>query len=89
MRIVLASPEAKVWSERKHIPLGRGYLAAVLRDAGHDVLIYDAAIEDDPIEQVIEQAADAGKPMAAARATRLRLSVCPRRLVPRTMIARG
>ncbi len=43
MRIILASPEAKVWSARKHIPLGLGYLAAVLREGGHDVMIYDAA----------------------------------------------
>ena len=35
MRIILASPEAKVWSERKHIPLGLGYLAAVLREGGY------------------------------------------------------
>ena len=46
MRVILASPEAKVWSERKHIPLGLGYLAAVLREGGHEVMIYDAAIED-------------------------------------------
>ena len=46
MRIILASPEAKVWSERKHIPLGLGYLAAVLREGGHECMIYDAAIED-------------------------------------------
>ena len=32
MRVILASPEAKVWSARKHIPLGLGYLAAVLRE---------------------------------------------------------
>lgn len=62
MRVLLASPEAKVWSERKHIPLGLGYLAAVLREAGHDVFIYDAAIEDLPVDYYIEQAEAAGKP---------------------------
>lgn len=53
MRIILASPEAKVWSSRKHIPLGLGYLAAVLREGGHDVFIYDAAIEDVAIDYYI------------------------------------
>ncbi len=62
MRIILASPEAKVWSSRKHIPLGLGYLAAVLREAGHDVIIYDAAIEDEPVTWYIDKAAAEGKP---------------------------
>ena len=46
MRIILASPEAKVWSERKHIPLGLGYLAVTLREGGQEPSIYDVAIED-------------------------------------------
>jgi anaerobic magnesium-protoporphyrin IX monomethyl ester cyclase len=62
MRIILASPEAKVWSERKHIPLGLGYLAAVLREGGHEVIIYDAAIEDVGVEYYIDQAAARSKP---------------------------
>ena len=62
MRIILASPEAKVWSERKHIPLGLGYLAAVLREGGHDCMIYDAAIEDVGVDYYIDQAEAAGKP---------------------------
>ena len=62
MRIILASPEAKVWSERKHIPLGLGYLAAVLREGGHDCMIYDAAIEDVGVEYYIDRAAEVGKP---------------------------
>ncbi len=62
MRIILASPEAKVWSERKHIPLGLGYLAAVLRNNGHEIMIYDAAIEDYPVEYYIEQAEQDGRP---------------------------
>lgn len=62
MRVILASPEAKVWSSRKHIPLGLGYLAAVLREGGHDVIIYDAAIEDVEVEYYIDQAAAQGKP---------------------------
>lgn len=62
MRVILASPEAKVWSERKHIPLGLGYLAATLREAGHEPFIYDAAIEDVPVSYYIEQAEATGKP---------------------------
>ena len=62
MRVILASPEAKVWSERKHIPLGLGYLAAVLREGGHEVMIYDAAIEDVGVEYYLDQAEAQGKP---------------------------
>ncbi|MFN8446745.1 MAG: radical SAM protein [Caldilineaceae bacterium] len=62
MRIILASPEAKVWSSRKHIPLGLGYLAAVLREGGHDCMIYDAAIEDYPVDYYLDRAEAAGKP---------------------------
>lgn len=62
MRIILASPEAKVWSERKHIPLGLGYLAATLRAGGHEPIIYDAAIEDVPVEYYIEEAEQQGRP---------------------------
>ena len=56
MRVLLASPEAKVWSARKHIPLGLGYLAAVLREGGHDVMIYDAAIEDVSVDYYLDLA---------------------------------
>ena len=55
MRVLLASPESGVWSSRKHIPLGLGYLAAVLREHNHPVGLYDAAIEDEPLETVIRR----------------------------------
>ncbi len=55
MRVLLASPESEVWTSRKHIPLGLGYLAAVLREAGHHVGLYDAAIEDEPLETVVRR----------------------------------
>ena len=55
MRVLLASPESNVWSTRKHIPLGLGYLASVLREHGHAVAIYDAAIEDEPLETVVRR----------------------------------
>ncbi len=62
MRVLLASPESKVWSSRKHIPLGLGYLAAVLREAGHEPMIYDAAVEDVPITYYMDQAVEEGRP---------------------------
>ncbi|NPA90574.1 MAG: radical SAM protein [Chloroflexi bacterium] len=62
MRVLLASPESKVWSSRKHIPLGLGYLAAVLREAGHEPMIYDAAVEDVPITYYLDQAIEEGRP---------------------------
>ncbi|MDH4135862.1 MAG: B12-binding domain-containing radical SAM protein [Anaerolineae bacterium] len=55
MRILLVSPISKVWSSRKHIPLGLGYLAAVLERAGHPVQIYDAVVEDEPLGDVLER----------------------------------
>lgn len=55
MRILLVSPISKVWSSRKHIPLGLGYLAAVLEQAGHQVQIYDAVVEDEPLGNVLER----------------------------------
>lgn len=57
MRVLLASPESEVWTSRKHIPLGLGYLAAVLRENGHQVGLYDAAIEDEPLETVVRRGA--------------------------------
>ena len=62
MRVLLASPESKVWSSRKHIPLGLGYLASCLRKAGHEPAIFDAAVEDEPVEAAIERAAESGHP---------------------------
>jgi len=62
MRIILASPEAKVWSARKHIPLGLGYLAAVLREGGHEVMIFDASIEDVDVYYYVDLAEAEGKP---------------------------
>lgn len=55
MRVLLASPESKVWNSRKHIPLGLGYLAATLRQAGHEVAIYDAAVEDEPFDAFVDR----------------------------------
>jgi anaerobic magnesium-protoporphyrin IX monomethyl ester cyclase len=55
MRILLVSPISKVWSSRKHIPLGLGYLAAVLEQAGYQVRIYDAVVEDESLGDVLDR----------------------------------
>jgi radical SAM superfamily enzyme YgiQ (UPF0313 family) len=62
MKVLLASPESTVRASRKHIPLGLGYLAASLREAGHEVMIYDASIEDYPVEHYLDEARAAGAP---------------------------
>jgi len=55
MRILLVGPKSTVWSSRKHIPLGLGYLAAVLEGAGHEVEIYDAVVETEPLGPVLDR----------------------------------
>ena len=55
MRVLLANPENDVWSSRKQIPLGLGYLAAVLRDNGHDVAIFDQAVETEPFTDFLDR----------------------------------
>lgn len=41
MRILLVNPSARVWQQTKIIPLGLGYIAAVLEKAGHSVKVID------------------------------------------------
>ncbi len=55
MRVLLVSPESELWTSRKHIPLGLGYLASVLRERGHQVGIYDSAVEDESLEDVVSR----------------------------------
>ncbi len=62
MRVLLASPESKVWSSRKHIPLGLGYLASALREGGHEPELYDAAVEKASFAQVLADAEEANRP---------------------------
>ncbi len=54
MRILLVSPESSLWSSRKHIPLGLGYLGAVLEHEGHQVQLWDGAIEDGPLSALLD-----------------------------------
>lgn len=51
MRILLVSPESRVWNSRTHIHNGLGYLAGALIHAGYrDVDIYDGAVESESLE---------------------------------------
>jgi hypothetical protein len=50
MKVLLVSPESELWSSRKHIPLGLGYLGAVLEEEGHEVQLWDGAVEEEPLK---------------------------------------
>lgn len=54
-RVLLASPESKVWNSRQHIHMGLGYLAGALRAGGYSVEIYDAAVETEPLADVMRR----------------------------------
>jgi radical SAM superfamily enzyme YgiQ (UPF0313 family) len=54
MRILLISPKSSVWSSRKHIHMGLGYLAGALLAAGYDdVMLFDAEVEDEPLASLL------------------------------------
>ena len=55
MRVLLASPESKVWNSRQHIHNGLGYLAGALRHAGYAVSLYDASVETEPLADVLQR----------------------------------
>jgi radical SAM superfamily enzyme YgiQ (UPF0313 family) len=54
---LLVSPESKVWNSRAHIHNGLGYLAGALIANGYaDVTLYDGAVEDESIAQILDHA---------------------------------
>jgi len=55
LKILLVSPESKTWSSRKHIPLGLGYLAAVLEREGHQVQLWDTTVEQQPLGEILDR----------------------------------
>lgn len=50
MKILLVSPEARLWNSRTHIHNGLGYLAGALLAAGYAVDIYDGAVEEETLD---------------------------------------
>lgn len=48
-------------------PVGLGYLAAVLREGGHEVMIYDAAIEDYGVDYYLDKAEAERRPLRPDR----------------------
>jgi radical SAM superfamily enzyme YgiQ (UPF0313 family) len=55
MKVLLVSPESKTWSSRKHIPLGLGYLGAVLEGDGHEAQLWDGAVEKEPPGDLLDR----------------------------------
>ncbi len=63
MRILLVSPESKVWNSRAHIHNGLGYLGGALIAAGYtDVALFDGAVEQEPISAALDRAVSEGRP---------------------------
>jgi len=55
MKVLLVSPRPQTWSSRRHIPLGLGYLAAVLEREGHDVHLWDGAVESQSLANLLDE----------------------------------
>jgi len=53
LRVLLVSPTSEVWNSRRHIHMGLGYLAGALLQAGYPVDLFDAAVEDEPLESLL------------------------------------
>lgn len=52
MKILLVSPEARLWNSRTHIHNGLGYLAGALLAAGYTAVdIYDGAVEHETLQE--------------------------------------
>ncbi|MBI5030454.1 MAG: radical SAM protein [Chloroflexi bacterium] len=57
MRVLLVSPESKVWNSRAHLHNGLGYLAGSLLANGYpDVTLHDGAVEDVSVAQALDNA---------------------------------
>jgi anaerobic magnesium-protoporphyrin IX monomethyl ester cyclase len=56
MKILLVSPKSSVWSSRRHIHMGLGYLAGALIAAGYeDVTLFDAEVEDETVAEHLDR----------------------------------
>lgn len=58
MKILLVSPQSKVWSSPKLLSLGMAHVASALERDGHTVAIYDAVVETESLEDVLRRARD-------------------------------
>jgi len=57
LRILLVSPESKVWNSRAHLHNGLGYLAGALLANGYtDTTLHDGAVEDESVAQALDRA---------------------------------
>jgi anaerobic magnesium-protoporphyrin IX monomethyl ester cyclase len=56
LRLLLVSPKSQVWESRVHIHMGLGYLAGSALQHGHEVAIYEAAVEDEPLSAWLARA---------------------------------
>ena len=50
-RILLVSPDSRVWESRAHIHMGLGYLAGSLLKHGYEVNIFEESVEEEPLAQ--------------------------------------
>lgn len=55
MKVLLVSPRSELWTSRKHIPLGLGYLGAVLEEEGHEVQLWDGAVEEELLSTLLDR----------------------------------
>jgi anaerobic magnesium-protoporphyrin IX monomethyl ester cyclase len=55
MKILLVYPQAKIWNMPKQIPLGLATIGAVLLKAGHEVKVFDAAIEKRNLKSIFQK----------------------------------
>ncbi len=63
MRVLLVSPESKVWNSRAHLHNGLGYLAGSLLANGYtDVTLHDGAVETESVAQLLDRAIADGQP---------------------------
>lgn len=58
MKVLLVGPKSNIWTSPELLPLGLAYLAAVLEQAGHDISLYDAVAEEEPLEPVLDRGFD-------------------------------
>ncbi|MCL4395301.1 MAG: B12-binding domain-containing radical SAM protein [Chloroflexi bacterium] len=63
MKILLVSPESKVWNSRAHLHNGLGYLAGSLLANGYtEVTLHDGAVEYESVADVLDRAIAESKP---------------------------